>query len=278
MHNKRLLKVARHLHTVGLHSIAQEIEEVVGKDFLDLLDKKIEKIDQLNSGEYRRKELICEKTSTGDEKAKVITDQNGQVDVHTFDDIEEAVEFYNSYLVDDLQSVAQHLLRKNLRIAAQEIETISSEIENISTQSALDDILSYYKEIHKVANNSNVKRAEIRKNDLVNGQCPFGLSIPTACSNVGAAIYKMVPDPECFEENREVYETDKTNKPCPFADDILHKQKAVNCSWGTTTQGYQAPEVYRGSPIYPRLWTGFNTVNIDRAPQSDFGYGAGFYR
>lgn len=112
------------------------------------------------------------------------------------------------------------------------------------------------------------KRAGVRK-DNTETKCPFGLPIPEGCKNVGSLIIEM--DENEPEENKEIYESYKSGQPCPFAADILENQKAVNCNYGTPLAGVQMPELYHGSPIYPKMFEGFNTVNLDRSYQpTDF--------
>jgi len=117
--------------------------------------------------------------------------------------------------------------------------------------------------------------ATIRKNNLPSKQrCPFGLSIPRSCSFVGEAITLMEPDEQDFKQNRRIYNEAREGNRCPYAAKIVKTKKAVDCNFGTSTEGLETPKLYHSSPIYPRLWEGFNTVNLDRNYHQyrDFNY------
>ena len=151
------------------------------------------------------------------------------------------------------------------------------EIEAFEQQSAIDSILSMYKIKHNLASVCGFcKKAVIRKDNLDSEQrCPFGLPIPSACESVGAeAIQEMDSRPAEFKQNVRLFKKYRTGKPCPFAAQILDGKEAVNCNFGTEVSGRAMPKMYRGSPIYPRLFEGFNTVNLDRNyyQYHDFSY------
>jgi len=83
-----------------------------------------------------------------------------------------------------------------------------------------------------------VHTATVRKNNLSREQrCPFGLSVPVACLNVGAIITLMEPDRGSFKINKHLYNEQCQKERCPFATKILKKQRAVDCNYGTTTEG-----------------------------------------
>ncbi len=106
-------------------------------------------------------------------------------------------------------------------------------------------------------------------------RCPFGLPIPTGCKYVGEAIFDMVPwrDAET-KNNKRIYNKTRTHDKCPFAAKLIDEKDAVDCSHGTTTEGRTTPKMYRASPIYPKLFEGFNTINLDRNYHQyhDFSY------
>jgi len=86
-------------------------------------------------------------------------------------------------------------------------------------------------------------------------KCPFGLPIPGACKIVGDAVTKMLPG----KANKIV----NKSKPCIHAENIFKKFDAVNCDYGEQGSGIKEIPFGMSSPIYPRLWQGFNTVNLD---------------
>lgn len=148
-------------------------------------------------------------------------------------------------------------------------------LEALRLQNAVDAIISIYKEKHRIAHiRGFCKSGSIRKDDLSQDQrCPFGLPIPDGCKNVGDLIYDMDEDPEEFAKNKIIFEKYELGHECPFATQILENNDAVNCNYGTPNQGREIPDLYRGSPIYPKLWEGFNTLNLDRSyyQHRDFG-------
>lgn len=244
---QQLTQIASRVDEKGLHSIADRLDSLLD---LELLDKKLDRVNELN------------------EQAQ------------TFENLEEAVEFYETGLPQDLVEVADHLDSRGLGKIANEIDLlIEADLEGLEKQSVIENILGMYRDIHKMASLKGICKADIRKDNLPQlERCPFGLDIPEGCQTAGSAIYKMAPHEEHFGENRVLCDQECTGEQCPFAVNVLEEQEAVNCSWGTTTQGRETIDVYRGSPIYPKLFQGINTVNIDRNPPVDFGYDAGFYR
>lgn len=109
------------------------------------------------------------------------------------------------------------------------------------------------------------KNAAIRRDD--EKPCPFGLHIPGGCANVGDCIHQMTPlntVPENQKEkvekaNKKIYIYCKSGKPCPYANNILEKQDAVNCSFGGPAAGMGQSPPFVGSPLYPRS---FSSVGI----------------
>lgn len=194
--------------------------------------------------------------------------------------LKEALAFYSDP-VEDLVKVADVLDQKHLSALANHLDRII-ELEALEHKTAIEAILGVYKKKHKLASAKGFckigmldKDATIRKDNLPEEQrCPFGLSIPGACSSVGVAISDMEPREVEFKQNRRIYEHEKEGKPCPFAAQILKGQDAVNCTFGTEVENREIPKIFRGSPIYPKLFEGFNTVNLDRNyyQYHDFSY------
>jgi len=103
-------------------------------------------------------------------------------------------------------------------------------------------------------------------------RCPFGLPIPTACFYAGDAAYKM--EIGQTKQNITLYNLERTHTQCPYAAQIIAERQSVNCM-ALDAPGIQVvPKMYRGQFYYPRLWEGFNTVNLDRSyhQYADFNY------
>ncbi len=188
--------------------------------------------------------------------------------------LREAIDHYSNS-TEDLMKVADSLDSKDMGRLADKIDAFLG-------KNAIEVVLDVYKAKHRVASHQGfckisdlIKEAVIRKDNLPKEQqCPFGLSIPTACGSVGGTIRDMEPREAEFRQNKRLYEAYKQGDECPFAAQILKGKKAVNCSHGTETEGKEIPKIYHGSPIYPKLFEGFNTVNLDRNyyQYHDFGY------
>jgi len=186
--------------------------------------------------------------------------------------LNEAISYYSTP-IDDLIKIADNLDCQGLSVLSNKIDKII-ELEALEQKSALDAILDSYRRRHTVASAcSFCKQADIRK-DNTSDKCPFGLNIPQACQDVGTAVTDMEPRGPEMKHNKRVYEKYKTGSQCPFAAQVLSDQEAVNCTFGTEIGAREVPKLYRGSPIYPRLFEGFNTINLDRSYQQyhDFSY------
>lgn len=121
-----------------------------------------------------------------------------------------------------------------------------------------------------------IKLAVIRDNKL--RSCPFGLPIIEGCQCAGDSVHRMAPigtvkGKEQLERikkaNSLVYIHYKTGKRCLYADKVLEKFKKVDCDHGDTGQG-QNSVPYRGSPLYPRTFSGIGLDGI-------YGYPLGMY-
>lgn len=118
------------------------------------------------------------------------------------------------------------------------------------------------------------KKAKIRSNQ--GAKCPFGLPIPIACENAGNCIKRMAPVESVKGEERDnigrsnklVYIYHKEGKRCPYADKIMLEHSKVDCDFMDTGEGLTDPTL-RGSPIYPKLFTGQGYDGIYTTP---FGY------
>lgn len=236
MNVEQLIKIANVVDAKGLHSLAEWIDEVA-QNYSAETDKKLT--------------------------------------------LDQAIERYSDPL-GDLVKVADVLDRKQLNVLANELDRII-ELEALEQKSAIDAVLEVYQRKHLLASTTKKlckigmfdKEATVRKDNLPEDQrCPFGLSIPGGCSSVGVAITDMEPREVEFDQNRRIFEEFKAGEPCPFAAQILEGKNAVNCTYGTEVENREIPKIYRGSPIYPKLFEGFNTVNLDRNyyQYHDFSY------
>lgn len=206
--------------------------------------------------------------------------QNYSPEVKGKEPLEEAVERYSNP-VKTLIMVADVLDRKELVALANELDKII-ELEALEQQSVIEAILGAYKKRHTLASLKPLckiglidKEALLRKDNLsLEQRCPFGLSIPEGCQSAGAAIFDMEPREAEFKQNKRIFEKFKEGEKCPYAAQIMQKQGAVNCTFGTEVELREVPRLYRGSPIYPKLFEGFNTVNLDRSyyAMHDFSY------
>ena len=195
-----------------------------------------------------------------------------EYEIDTGPSLEEAIDQHLRPL-KPLAQVANKLDRKGFSVLAEQIDGIL-ELDAMKSQSAVDAVLSIYRAKHRVAKIQNfTKRGTVRKDTLPDQQCPFGLSIPGGCSKVGPLIVEMEPNEESFEKNKAMFEKFQVGCDCPFAARIFEDKDAVNCTHGTPMAGVELPEIYHGSPIYPKLFEGFNTVNLDRSyyQYRDFG-------
>lgn len=161
------------------------------------------------------------------------------------------------YLADTLDSKGFHKL-------ADQVDDILSELID-GSDGSIDFILNSYKAIHKTA---KIKNANIRKQN----ECPFCLDIPRACETAGDSALIMKVG-EC-DKNKKIYQLQSTGLNCKYASKILPEYDAVECNYGSTTEGIAVPKIFRASPVYPKLWEGFNTINLDRNyhQYSDFNY------
>jgi len=122
---------------------------------------------------------------------------------------------------------------------------------------------------------TSLHRLSIREANILTTttkDCPFGLEILKACTTAGDSVKSMSPDNK--ERNVKIYKIRQTGHKCPFAAQLNVEKKFVNCSFGDSAAGMGNLEMTQGSPIYPRLWEGFNTINLDRSYHAykDFSY------
>lgn len=125
-----------------------------------------------------------------------------------------------------------------------------------------------------------IRLAVIRKNE-VDG-CPFGLSIPEACSKAGSTVQRMAPlnifpdlipteKEEIIKANQYIYDWKAEGTPCLFAGKILSEKSAVECNWNSTAAGETVGGTLMGSPFYAKMFSG---VGLDGL----YSYPLGFYQ
>lgn len=153
--------------------------------------------------------------------------------------------------------------------------TISEETTSTPSVEDLNKMFRFEK-LRGFCKTATKKTSSIRKNNLPEDQrCPFGLSIPVACMNVGSTIHNMIADPRSFKDNRTIYNSGKEGKTCPFAAEILKKQRGVDCTHGTSMEGKQTLHEFHSSPFYPKLWESVGYPDISPAYNmfhGDFGF------
>lgn len=181
---------------------------------------------------------------------------------------------------NELVEVAESLDKKGLHSFASDLDRF---IDSSMRDGAIDAILNVYTALHQIkadttscSDKIQTRHASIRKDNLPKEQrCPFGLPIPNSCMYVGEAIFDMEPWRKAeVKQNKRIYNRTRTHVRCPYAAQIIEEKNAVDCNYGTSTEGRTTPKMYRGSPIYPKLFEGFNSINLDRNYNQfhDFSY------
>lgn len=128
--------------------------------------------------------------------------------------------------------------------------------------------------------NKIIKLAVLRSDD--SGQkCPFGLSIPSACGNVGETIDKMFPADGTELSDEEKQEVKKANnflsrwqstgEKCKYAGQIIKHD--VNCNFGTNDAGMDIEKAPLAAPFYPKV---YNNTAYDGVFTAPIGYYADY--
>jgi hypothetical protein len=130
------------------------------------------------------------------------------------------------------------------------------------------------KRINWLYDSERVFKMTIRKND--SESCPFGLKIPYSCENAGETITKMAPletlgdkaDPEEKQElalaNARLLIWDNPCQRCRFAAKIFDDKNAVECNFGTNTEG--AGKGLPGSAFYPKVMSDIALDGLTAVP------------
>lgn len=129
----------------------------------------------------------------------------------------------------------------------------------------IESIIGIYKQLHRVSSIELRKKisASLRSDSRPDTpKCPFGLPIPRACKYAGEIVQDMSPRKVEHRQNRKLYNKDRTHTACPYALQVLDNQEAVRCSFGSINSSVPLWDQYRGSPLYPKLWQGFNIPDI----------------
>lgn len=145
----------------------------------------------------------------------------------------------------------------------QEANRLEKVIDNLKElkieEGEIEDILSSYSRIHSLATiRQKVITAVIRKEN----ECPFGLPIPQACKYAGDSVNDMAEGPHKI--NRMIYNSERDHSRCIFNDGLMEKQKSVNCTYGSILQGQKSIKMFHGNPQYPKMWSGFSGIALDR--------------
>lgn len=162
------------------------------------------------------------------------------------------------------------------------LHKLASQVDSFLSQevSGIDSILDIYKDLHILNGSEEVQKkiiAALRSDTRPDTpKCPFGLPIPRACKYAGDIVLDMIPRMVDFGQNRRVYNKERTHVSCPYALQVLDKHTAVRCSYGTINSRIPTWEQYRSSPLYPKLWQGFNIpdiqMNRNYYTYNDFNY------
>lgn len=162
--------------------------------------------------------------------------------------------------LDFLVKLASKLDKLGLHDLANKVDTVIK-----AESDGIEAILSIYKELHKTGK-TNLKKtiqAVLRKDNRPDMEgCPFGLPIPRACKYAGEAVLEMCPRKVEFKHNRRLYNNKRTHDKCPYALQVVENSDAVRCSYGTINAGVPAWQQFRSSPLYPKLWQGFNIPDV----------------
>jgi len=126
-----------------------------------------------------------------------------------------------------------------------------------------------------------VKLAVLREND--NNPCPFGLPISFACKTAGDLVdkmaYTLIMGPNTTSRERYMIATANLhllmyNNPqirCKFAGKLIETNNdIVECNWDSIVAGSHQKGALRGSPFYPKFFSG---IGIDGL----FSYPLGYY-
>ena len=169
-----------------------------------------------------------------------------------------------------LTKVISNLEEKGLSSEANQIRDIVAEFTEeadiiVDGDQGIQDTLNAYKNIHRVESSmtQDIKIAVVRKGK----ECPFGLPIPMACSYAGDSILDM--DPTNSEEfcsicNNTLYNYERSGERCIYADAVMANNKGVDCNFGTVTSGQRSVKMFHGNPQYPKMWSGFSGIALDR--------------
>ena len=162
-----------------------------------------------------------------------------------------------------LRTAMIRLEAKGLLREAAELKSVIDDLEVVGQSGdAIADILSAYKTMHKIAEKQNcIRLAIIRKSN----ECPFGLPIPQACMYAGDSTTDME---EGGKLNKAIYNTERTHERCVFAGNVLEHNDAVECNYGSVLQGQKSIKMFHGNPQYPKMWSGFSGINLDRGYHS----------
>lgn len=162
--------------------------------------------------------------------------------------------------LDFLVQLASKLDKLGLHKLASDVDAVlACETEGI------ESIIGIYKQLHTLSKRKmeRVLTASLRSDTRPDTpQCPFGLPIPRACKYAGSIVKDMSTRKCEHRHNRKLYNEDREHTKCPYAMQIMDNAEAVHCSYGTISSNIPHWEQYQGSPLYPKLWQGFNIPDV----------------
>lgn len=105
-----------------------------------------------------------------------------------------------------------------------------------------------------------MKKLSVIRNTSIH--CPYGLPILSACKEIGTEVLDMTSIDESIEPQQAIknnlllYSKNKSDKRCLFANKIMNKFNAVDCSWGDEAAG-EGSMFLPSSSLYPRNFVGY---------------------
>jgi hypothetical protein len=126
-----------------------------------------------------------------------------------------------------------------------------------------------------------IKLAVIRQND--SESCPFGLSVPFACRNIGETINRLAPvsvlgeDPspeevkQLIKANKTVMTMEAKGSRCPYAGKLFKEKKAVECNFDSNAPGISPEKGMLPSPFYSKVYDNIAYDGLYSYPMGWYG-------
>jgi len=129
----------------------------------------------------------------------------------------------------------------------------------------------------------HIKLAVIRDNNAE--KCPFGLTIPFACKNVGDLVKNMAPidylEPDSDEADKNIISKANSRlmtwslisdpnkaKPCFYAGKLFPFKDKVECNWGDSAPGQSEKRTLTPPPAYSKHFGGISLDGLYSYPLS----------